>query len=141
MKVEDCRRNHITVRRLYNSFVEDRSLTTIFRPGVRLYPNEKSYRDGQLALVKILQVPGNDVYGIEPVHFDNDFPVRVERSVATRLIDVEPSLFSSAGPDINSLDTLRFNLANIYNLSYKEVFSDDFEVTYTTFKYLDEEEV
>ncbi len=136
IEIEDVRKNHITLRKIYINSVKDKTLKKIFRPGNRLCPEEKCYFKNQKIFVKFLDIQGSDKYNIEPVHLNIKFPVVVKNVYVKKIINLKISDFKNSGPNIKNKNNLRFELANIYNLSYDEVFDDNFEVTISEFEYL-----
>lgn len=135
-EIKNERKNHITVKKLYLNSLKEKSLKKIFRPGNRECPHEKCYFDNQLVIIKVLDIAGSDYHKIEPIHLENSFPVKIINSSVKKLIDLEENDFNFAGPDIYDLKSLRLHLANIYNLEYDLIFSDDYEITITEFEYL-----
>ncbi len=131
-------RKEIWLRKIYIPFVEDKSITTIFRPGRRLLAEQhpKALGVGEEVRVRIINKIGADwaeVYG--ELMSEPNIPV-VITTVTVKLIEnIEANDFSGSTPDVMNLDALKMQLALIYNLSRDEL-SSGFWVTRTTFRYL-----
>lgn len=136
MKVEDIRKNHITLRKYYFNSVKNKQLKRIFRPGNRICPNNKCYSLGQLVYIKILDIQGSDKYNIEPIHTNFKSLVKITNSVTKKLVDLKKGDFKNSGFDIKDINSLRTHLALIYNLYFDEVNDDNFEITITDFEYI-----
>ncbi|MBI1272183.1 hypothetical protein GC174_17280 [bacterium] len=131
-------KNAIWIRKFYQTLLEDRSLTTIFRPGRRLLEENhpKALAVGEETCLRIIDKVGADwaeIPGIllpEPV-----YPVVIKAVTVKRLKGLLPEDFEGSSPDVQDLSGLKLQLGLIYNLS-KEDLSSDFWVTRTTFRYL-----
>ncbi|MFZ2151242.1 MAG: hypothetical protein WAZ12_02655 [Candidatus Absconditicoccaceae bacterium] len=59
-------RNGIAFRQ-NEKFLLDNDKITVYRPGNRIYPNEKGWKIGEVVKTRIINIPGNDKEGIYPV--------------------------------------------------------------------------
>jgi hypothetical protein len=138
MIIEKPARTEIWVRKIYSSFVDDESLTTIFRPGRRLISENhpKALGVGELVRVRIVDQVGADWAGV----YGTLLPQPNSAAVITDVI-VKPfgtfsrSDFHGAPPSIQDNNELGADLALIYNLSRNELCASLW-ITRTTFRYI-----
>ncbi|MBU6323427.1 MAG: hypothetical protein KGI41_03515 [Patescibacteria group bacterium] len=128
-------RDEIWLRKVYAGLVEDRRLTTIFRPGKRLSGDPKGFSVGETLRIRIIENPGVDWAGVLGQLVEG-FSVPVEvRSVTVRPIGrLVPEDFAGSTPDVCDRESLRYHLGLVYNLPLS-AFADDALVTRTTFRY------
>jgi len=131
-------RTEIWLRKIYIPFVENRTLTTIFRPERRLLEENhpKALGVGENVRIRIIDKVGAewaDLYGeLSP---SPNIPVLITSVAVKRLGSIETSDFSGSTPDVMDEAGLKMQLALIYNFSREEL-GPDFWITRTAFRYL-----
>jgi hypothetical protein len=107
-------RNEMAFRKRYRGFLVDRSLTTVFRPGCRIFPNWRGYREGEVVSARIISRVGSDELGIPPEFDDFRRPIRIEslRHCALDLLDDDA--FCGSSPDVFDRESLVVHLGAIY---------------------------
>ena len=132
----NVKREEIYFRRIYRDLLEDKSITTVFRPGNRLNGHPKGLRLGETVTLRIIEGVGADWAGLT-ARLDPSFALKakVVSIEAKTLRELEKSDFEGSSPDIQSMESLKYYLGVIYNLSKAELGSDAV-VTITRFVYI-----
>jgi hypothetical protein len=138
MPTQKPARRQFWIRKFYTPFVEDGSLTTVFRPGRRLLGENhpKAIDVGETVRIRIVDKVGADwanLYGV--LLPAPDRPALVTSVTVKHLGEIEEADFQGSTPDVTDMNGLKLQLALIYNLSREEL-SPDFWVTCSTFQYL-----
>lgn len=128
--------NEMAFRKVYKGLLEEKKVTTIFRPGRRACGDYRGYCPDQTVTLKVLDKVGAD-WAMLPPEFLDGFSreVVVTGVEIKKLKDLTDSDYEGATPEIRDRESLVYNLGIIYNLPCEE-FTDDFLVTKTTFAYL-----
>ena len=128
-------RDEMAFRKAYETLVIEQELTTIFRPGNRLFPNYRGYKDQEIVMARIIETPGCDVREIAPIFSDIKIPVRISDIQAFDISDLTPKDFHGSSPDVQSLEQLLVHLEEIYD---RPIASFDNTVTRINIQYLSE---
>lgn len=107
-------RNEIAFRKEYECLVLDHAITTIFRPGNRVFPNWRGYKPGELVTARIIEVPGCDDLEIPPTF--NEHKTRVQiASIETKNINaLTEADFEGSSADVYDIESLKAHLLHIY---------------------------
>jgi hypothetical protein len=110
----DMPRDEMAFRRRYEPLLFARTLTTVFRPGNRLWPNWRGYRLNEIVTARVIARPGSDALGIPP-----DFTATRTRIeiVDIRVLPPEGLTaedFVGSSPDVHDVASLRIHLLGIY---------------------------
>lgn len=127
-------RDEMAFRRQYEPMLFARTLTTVFRPGDRLWPNWRGYRPREIVTARVIARPGSDALGIPPEFTSTRTRIQI--------VDIEVLLpealtaddFIGSSPDVQDAASLRVHLLGIYGRplsAYGDV------VTRIQFAYLD----
>jgi len=129
-------RDEMAMRRIYKDLVEQGKMTTIFRPGKRACGDFRGYCPGEKIKVRIVDKVGAD-WAMLPPEFIPDFIKEVEiiNIEIIPLGKIKSEHFQGSSPDVQSKESLIYQLGVIYNLD-RQSLSDDILITRTTFKYL-----
>lgn len=130
----DMPRDEMAFRRRYQQMLFARTLTTVFRPGDRLWPNWRGYRRGEIVTARVIARPGSDALGIPPEFTSTRISIGIVdiRVFAPEALTADDFLGSS--PDVHDPGSLRVHLLGIYGRplsAYGDV------VTRIQFNYLD----
>lgn len=127
--------NEMAFRKIYKPLLEKGAVTTIFRPGRRLCGDYRGYCSDQEVTIKIIDKTGAD-WAMLPPKFVEDFSkiVVIKEVHVKTLGELTEEDFSGATEDIRDVNSLKYHLGVIYNLSHDEI-TDDFVVTKTIFEY------
>ncbi|MBL4681438.1 MAG: hypothetical protein JKY88_12045 [Pseudomonadales bacterium] len=131
----NLRRDEIAFRKNYEALVLDRQLTTVFRPGDRIFPNFRGYKHEEIVTARIIEKVGCDHRETPPVFSDIRMSVKI---VDIRAIDISaltPGDFLGSSPDIQNVDQLLDHLAEIYQ---RPISSYENKVTRIQLQYLPE---
>lgn len=135
MKRLELPRDEIAFRQEYEDVVLNEQLTVVFRPGNRVFPVWRGYKQGELITARIIKTPGDDSKFIPPV-FTEDKKELIIRSIRTfHLSDLKPSDFVGSSDDVKSVEDLKKHLLWIYK---KEPSEFNFEVTRIELEYVKE---
>lgn len=129
-------RDEMAFRRPYESMLLAQSLTTVFRPGDRLWPRWRGYKPGEIVTARVIAQPGSDALGIPP-----DFtPTRILIEIANiKVLPIEALSaddFVGSSLDVHDAASLIAHLVEIYGQPLS-AFGD--VVTAIRFAYLNHE--
>lgn len=107
-------RDEIAFRKKYQDLVLDRSITTVFRPGNRVYPNWRGYRLGEIVTARIIDECGSDELNIPPRFNEHRVQVRIASLDVTSIDSLTSDDFEGSSPDIHDVESLEEHLMYIY---------------------------
>jgi hypothetical protein len=107
-------RDEIAFRKEYQELVLDRSITTVFRPGNRVYPNWRGYRLGEIVTARIIDECGSDEHNIPPLFNEHRVKVRIASLLVTKIDALTNADFEGSSPDIHDVESLEEHLRYIY---------------------------
>lgn len=131
----DLPRDEMAFRKRYESLVVDQKLTTVFRPGNRVFPNFRGYKRDEVITARIIEVPGCDSDNIAPQFNDIRMPIQIAHIEILKVGELEEEHFLGSSPDVQSVAELLEHLTGIYQRPISE-YGD--EVTRIAFSYLRE---
>lgn len=131
----DLPRDEMAFRKQYQPLVVDRELTTVFRPGNRIFPNYRGYKPGEMITARIIEKPGSDELEIPPKFNDIKMPIQIMSIETFNVFSLNESHFVGSSPDVQSVAELIDHLGDIYQRPMSE-FND--EVTRISFSYVRE---
>jgi len=128
--------DEIAFRRIYQNLLEQERLTTVFRPGGRGRKDYRGYAEGDIIKAKVLQNVGADWAGVAP-EFVPDFEkrIRIISNQQKALDSLTEKDFEGSSPDVHDVESLRYHLGVIYNLSPESLNGKSF-VTKIGFEYV-----
>ncbi len=127
-------RDEMAFRKQYQRLLLDRKITTVFRPGDRLYPAWRGYAPGETITVRVIARHGSDAQGVPPVFNSVRLPVRIADVVVAPVEDLGPADFVGSSPDVTDMPSLLQHLQSIYE---KPISAFGGLVTRIRFAYLD----
>ena len=110
----DLPRDEIAFRKEYECLVLERAITTVFRPGNRLYPNWRGYIPGEVVTARIIERAGCDERQIPPVFNDHKVRVRIAAIDVLEIAALAPRHFAGSSPDVHDAGSLKEHLLYIY---------------------------
>lgn len=110
----DLPRDEIAFRKEYECLVLERAITTVFRPGNRIYPNWRGYRPGEVVTARIIEKCGCDRREIPPVFNNIKTPVQIAEIAVFPIGALEPAHFQGSSPDVADIGSLKDHLHYIY---------------------------
>lgn len=123
-------------RRVFGPLVEAKTLTLAIRPGDRRRPNGKGTEVGERIRVRILEYPGHEKLGIEPI-FEDIIADAVITAITVKPIgEINEEDLVGAAPNCQTRQGVYYDLGLIYN----QVFTEDDVVSLVRFRYIDEKE-
>jgi hypothetical protein len=129
----DLPRDEMAFRKSYERLLHEQTITTVFRPGIRVYPIRRGYRPGETVTARVIERCGSDELGVPPLFNDTRIPIRISCLTIKAIDDVEPEDFEGSSPDVFDRDSLEEHLAHIYQ---KPIACFDGAVTRIHFGYL-----
>jgi hypothetical protein len=108
-------RDELWFRKVYQDELAAGTLTRIFKPGNRIYPESKGFMPGECVKLRILEAPGNDKTGALPLLNGFCRSATIENIVLTNIDALTPPDFIGASRDIHDTLTLRYHLGIIYD--------------------------
>lgn len=136
----DLPRDEMAIRKVYQPLVESGELRVVFRPGDRVCglgrDTYRGYWKGEDVTVKIIDVPGSDVYGIAPKFSDAiQRRVRISEIEKISFEDLNSEHFDGSSPDVQNPEQLAYHLGLVYGRMPEEIKREG--VTRIGLKYLD----
>lgn len=107
-------RDEMAFRARYRELLLARALTTVFRPGDRIYPSWRGYSTGEIVTARIISKPGSDELGVPPKFDDIRIPIRIVGLSVSRLETLGPDAFLGSSPDVCDGPSLAQHLYEIY---------------------------
>jgi hypothetical protein len=129
--------NEMAFRSIFRTYLEQKSITTVFRPGSRngSLGDERGYSINQIVYAKVLRHIGSDYFGNIPIFEDKKVLIQIKSVDVILFTDLNETSFCGATKFIHDKLSLMQQLCLIYNLS-EEDFTEDFLVTRISFSYL-----
>jgi hypothetical protein len=127
-------RDEIAFRKEYQGLVLERTITTVFRPGNRIYPNRRGYRVNEIVTARIIDRVGSDELQIPPLFNEHRVKVRIASLLVTTIDWLRPEDFHGSSPDIFDIPSLEEHLKYIYR---RPIEAFDRKVTRIELDYLD----
>jgi hypothetical protein len=107
-------RDEMAFRRHYRELLVKRLLTTVFRPGDRIYPNWRGYSEGEIVTARVICRPGSDELGVPPEFDDLRIPIRIAALSVSPIDALEAGAFDGSSPDVYDKASLARHLEHIY---------------------------
>jgi len=129
----DLSRDEMAFRKRYEQIVVDRQLTTVFRPGNRIFPRYRGYKLNEIISARIIEKPGCDESNVAPLFNDIRMPLQIAAIETININDLKSAHFEGSSPDVQTVEQLVIHLESIYNQSMSQF---DNEITRISFTYL-----
>ena len=110
----DMPRDEMAFRRRYQPMLFARTLTTVFRPGDRLWPNWRGYRQGEIVTARVIARPGSDALGIPPEFTSTRILIEIVDIKVFAPEALAAGDFAGSSPDVQDPASLRVHLLGIY---------------------------
>jgi len=107
-------RNEMAFRMRYQQLLLARNITTVFRPGNRIYPNWRGYLEGETVSARVIKRPGSDALGIAPVFNELRLPIRILALAVKPIAALTARDFTGSSPDVCDVPSLIAHLSDIY---------------------------
>ncbi len=109
--------DEMAFRKIYRVFLEQETVTTVFRPGRRLCGDYRGYSVGQIVKARVIDQLGLDRTRVGPIFLPKPVKLIKMVSIETRVIgSLVADDFQGSTPDVHDQTTLVFHLGLIYNL-------------------------
>lgn len=129
----DLPRDEMAFRKGYEKYLLERTITTVFRPGIRVYPNRRGYIPGETVTARVIEQCGSDELGVPPLFNDTRIPIRISCLTVKAIDDIEREDFEGSSPDVFDRESLEEHLIGIYQ---KPIECFDGAVTRIQFRYV-----
>lgn len=110
-------RDEMAFRKRYEKLVTKQLLTTVFRPGNRVYPRWRGYKPGEIVTARVIEKYGSDEKGIPPVFKPIKIPIRIKSILVKDIHTLDKHDFSGSSPDVRDIQSLKQHLHYIYGKS------------------------
>lgn len=107
-------RDEMAFRARYRDLLLRRVLTTVFRPGDRIYPNWRGYSEGEIVTARVIARPGSDELGVAPKFEGIRIPIKIKKISVTPIDALERRDFAGSSPDVFDAPSLAAHLYGIY---------------------------
>ena len=126
-------REEMAFRKRYENLLLAKKITTVFRPGNRVYPNRRGYMPGEQVTARVIEQCGSDEQGVPPLFNDIRIPIRITSLTVKTIDGIESEDFAGSSPDVFDRESLESHLAGIYQ---KPIDCFDGAVTRIQFRYV-----
>lgn len=108
-------RDEMAFRADYEILLSQQSLTTVFRPGNRIFPKWRGYKHGEVVTGRIIKCCGCDKENTAPVFTDLKIPLRVVQIETIPVSELSAQDFLGSSWDVTDADSLNQHIQRIYN--------------------------
>lgn len=126
-------RDEMAFRKRYEELLLTRQITTVFRPGNRVFPNRRGYIPGEHVIARVIERCGSDEQGVPPLFNDIRVPIRITSLTVKTIDGIEKDDFAGSSPDVYDRGSLEEHLEGIYQ---KPIDCFDGAVTRIQFRYV-----
>lgn len=114
-------RSEMAIRKEYKQLVKIQELKRVFRPGNRIYPNWRGYKEGENINIRIIAKPGSDKLNIPPKFEKEKYPIVIKKIVFKCLNELNKDDFRLAPENINTREDLINHFKEIYGYEKTEI--------------------
>jgi hypothetical protein len=107
-------RDEMAFRKRYESLLLMGRITTVFRPGNRVFPMWRGYKRGETITARVIERPGCDVAGYPPVFNDVQISITIADIEVLPVAALRPHHFVGSSPDVVDVPSLEAHLFEIY---------------------------
>ncbi len=107
-------RDEMAFRRRYQALLRDRRITTVFRPGDRIWPNWRGYIVGETVTARVIEQVGCDELRLAPRFNSVRVPIRIQDLAVLDIDSLTGEDFHGSSPDVSDKDSLLAHLFEIY---------------------------
>ncbi|BBM87801.1 hypothetical protein [Candidatus Uabimicrobium amorphum] len=107
-------RDEMAFRKQYQGLVLQRKLTTIFRPGNRIYPNWRGYKPGEVVTLRVIEKVGDDAKKIPPTFNDIKLKIKIAEIQVKNIEELSQKDFIGSSEDVQDITSLKQHLSHIY---------------------------
>ena len=107
-------RDEMAFRKEYQGLVLQRKLTTIFRPGNRIYPNRRGYKPGEVVTLRVIEKVGDDSKKIPPTFNDIKLKIKIAEIQVQNIEELSEQDFIGSSEDVQDITSLKRHLSHIY---------------------------
>jgi hypothetical protein len=125
-------RDEMAFRGCYEALLLDRRLTTVFRPGDRIWPNWRGYIAGETVTARVIEQVGCDELRLAPRFNSVRVPIRIQDLEVRDIDSLTGEDFHGSSPDVSDTDSL---LAHLFEIYGQPIEAYDRKVTRIRFTY------
>lgn len=126
-------RDEMAFRKRYEDLLVARKITTVFRPGNRVYPNRRGYIPGEQVMARVIERCGSDEAGVAPLFNGLRIPIQITALTLKTIDGIDEEDFAGSSPDVYDRESLEDHLEGIYQ---KPIDCFDGAVTRIQFRYV-----
>lgn len=104
----------------YEDLLQQQLLTTVFRPGNRVYPEWRGYKPGEIITGRVIKRCGSDQRGIAPIFTPQKIPLKILSISVVAVSELCPDDFAGSSWDVTDAETLNQHIYRIYNKNLPE---------------------
>ncbi|WP_372371436.1 hypothetical protein [Candidatus Uabimicrobium sp. HlEnr_7] len=120
-------------RKQYENLVLKRELTTIFRPGNRVFPNWRGYKQGEVVTLRVIEKVGDDTKQIPPTFNNIKLKIKISDIQVQNIEKLTENDFVGSSEDVQDVLSLKKHLGHIYSKPisyYNEQLVTKIKITY-----------
>ena len=102
----------------YQNGFENKSIRSAVRPGDRRFPMPKGTRVGDIARIRIIEIPGSEEHNIKPIFNNFKSCVKVSNLVVKRIGELSADDLKFASEDSRTPKEVRKHLEKIYGKKF-----------------------
>ena len=111
----DLARDEMAFRKRYEALVVNKQLTTVFRPGNRIFPRFRGYKLDEIVTARIIEQPGSDEAKRPPLFNDIKMPIQIKEITVLSVDELTGEDFKGSSPDVQTPEQLSAHLISIYS--------------------------
>ena len=111
----DLARDEMAFRKRYEALVVNQQLTTVFRPGNRIFPRFRGYKRDEIVMARIIERPGSDDAKRPPLFNDIKIPIQIKEIKVVSVDALTGEDFIGSSPDVQTPEQLSAHLVSIYS--------------------------
>ena len=111
----DLARDEMAFRKRYEALVVNKQLTTVFRPGNRIFPRFRGYKLDEIVTARIIEQPGSDEAKRPPLFNDIKIPIQIKEIKVLNVDELTGEDFKGSSPDVQTPAQLSAHLISIYS--------------------------
>lgn len=130
----DLPRYEMAFRADYEDALCEQSLTTVFRPGNRIFPSWRGYKLGEIITGRVIERCGCDLNNTPPLFKEAKIPLRIAKIEIIQISKLSQKHFDGSSQDVTDLKSLEQHIYKIYNAPLSDY---DNTVTRIALEYLE----
>ncbi len=104
----------------YQKDFENKSIFSAVRPGDRRFPMPKGTRVGEIARIRIIEIPGSEEYNTKPIFNNFKSYVKIGNLIVKRIGELSAEDIRFASEDSRTPEDVKKHLEKIYGRNFND---------------------